>query len=172
MSDLTNAGWDATYADSEESGPDECIAREEDARGGNRRCTCGRHDAYHDGRDGDPREFNYEDIPGCRGCDPVDHECKPYGWGIEHFEDPALQVANEDVNARWFGGPYQQLDYWPAKKPLRDAIWARLSRHNAKREAQSERLWERLCDECQTHGEAVKKYTAWAEKATGQKKGR
>ncbi len=36
---------------------------------------------------------------GCRHCNPPDYEGKPYGWGLERFEDPALERANCEVKA-------------------------------------------------------------------------
>jgi hypothetical protein len=38
--------------------------------------------------------------PGCRACNPPDHEGKPYGWGIERSEDPALELANREMKKR------------------------------------------------------------------------
>src|SRR5215831_4623618 len=81
---------------------DEDIARDLDSYGRPSRCTCGFRAAYEaflaDGpeRNGYGDHFPHEGFTGCRGCDPVEPECKPYGWLIERFEDPALLAANED----------------------------------------------------------------------------
>jgi hypothetical protein len=67
------------------------------------------------------------DCPGCRHCDPPDRECKPYGWGIESFEDPALAEANRRCHSCWVGGPYRRLG---CPRATRDALWRRLSTHS------------------------------------------
>ena len=109
--------------------------------------------------------------PGCRHCDPVDHECKPYGFGIERFEDPALLEANEFVATRVYlagsmyrspgGGWYETRD---ARMGERNRRWQANTRFDECRLRRSVRLWDRLCDECETHGEAVEKYSRWAAK--------
>ncbi len=134
---------------------DEDIAREEDEY----ERACGRP------RCGGPVSQGTELVggcPGCRYCDPPDHECKPYGWGIESFEDPALAEANRRVTNGWFGGPYRRL---PCPRETRDAIWCRLSTRHRRRERHSDIVWDRLCDEAETHREAVARYTAWAARA-------
>ena len=114
-----------------------------------------------------------EGCPGCRHCNPPDVESKPYGWGIESFEDPALAEANRAVAHRPVlnGSLYRPLareggtGRWRLLRPLRDAIWDRTSRHSRKLAEASEHLWWRLCDECETHQEAKEKYAAWAKHA-------
>lgn len=121
--------------------------------------------------------------PGCRHCQPVDPEAKPYGFGIEKFEDRALLEANADVANRWFGGPYQnlaQIGYFEPRgytgrgiqygangrrNELRNEIWRTRTRWSARRWRHSELVWDRLCDECETHREAVKAYQQWAQRA-------
>lgn len=111
---------------------------------------------------------------GCRHCDPVDHEAKPYGWDIERFEDAALTEANIATSGAWIGGPYRSLagvsytlngHTWCGShfnRELRDAIWDRLSTWSESMWQKSERVWDRICDRSQTHGEAVERYTTWA----------
>jgi hypothetical protein len=133
-------------------------------------------------------EFSgYGGCNGCRHCDPPQCDSKPYGWGIESFEDPALQRANEEVKRereRTGFGMYTSAfvsDSWLSRGALvsqpwgwwidrRDFLWRSYSRHDKRREAKSNRVWDRLCDECATHAEAVEKYTAWAERAASRSK--
>lgn len=124
--------------------------------------------------------------------DPLapDRENKPYGWGIEEFEDPALAAANvamwAEVHKRnlntytsagsyletWgiFAGGPKGLTISDADRGYRDFCWRVRSKWDRKLWECSERLWGRLCDRCETHAEAVKRYTAWAEKRTGEVK--
>lgn len=122
--------------------------------------------------------------PGCKHCDPVDYECKPYGFGIESFEDPALAEANAamwaEIDKRG-AGKYTSawLEDWgmyagrslksirptKADRELRDFCWRFWSKHSKRRERHSNIVWERICNECETHTEAVTKYKAWAKRA-------
>lgn len=120
------------------------------------RCTCGRQANRYD------RDFDSHAFAGCRGCDPVMHDCKPHGFGIERFEDPALLEANERSRLEWRGGPYQRL---PMSREERDAIWKRNSVQSLRRLRHSEIVWDRLVDSCETHSEAVEKYKRWAKRA-------
>ncbi len=172
---------------------DECIAREEDNYGRERRCTCGyraaREEMQHYHHDREDIQQLHEQYPGCRGCDPVDHESKPYGWGIESFEDPALQLANAATWAeidkrggykytsascsvgtdsmgrlRWYGPRAGRLDM-----AFRDACWSAWTKHNLTLERVSERVWDALCECCKSHKEAVRRYASWC-KRRGLKK--
>lgn len=99
--------------------------------------------------------------PGCRHCNPVDPECKPYGFGIERFEQTeALRIVRELKCHAATGLIY--LTGNPADWLRRALTWVGFS---FRRERHSDRVWERLCDECETHTEAVEKYTAWAKRA-------
>lgn len=135
------------------------------------------YDSWHEGpRCGGPwREtpWGWEGgCPGCRHCDPVDSELKPYGFGIERFEDPALAEANRRAHER-LGLQYgayslhwwQNGGTWSAFKPGRDAEWARASRQSLRRLRHSDIVWGRLCDECETHSEAARRYKQWALRA-------
>lgn len=108
--------------------------------------------------------------PGCRRCDPVDHECKPYGFGFERFEDPALTEANRAINNRqdavcgayslhWHG----KGGCWKMFRPERDRLWEALTTQNRKLTVASDRKWFVICDRAETHGEAVRLYREWAE---------
>jgi hypothetical protein len=123
---------------------------------------------------------------GCRDCSPPDHENKPSGFGIDACEDPALERANAamwaEVNKRP-GGKYTSawVETWgmyagrslhhrcnpvtDSDREFRNLCWRVWSKRSARRERHSDRVWDRLCDECQTHGEAVRRYEAWARRA-------
>lgn len=144
-------------------------------------CTCGRsarrYDDYADGNGNGKIDYDafYAAYPGCPGCDPIMSDSKPYGFGIDSFEDPALQEANAYAAGKVLlaCSMYQPLitDWSPnyvvlsaARREIRNQRWAANSRHDKALEKRSDRFWERLCDECKTHHEAVEKYTAWAKK--------
>lgn len=131
-----------------------------------------------------------EGCQGCRHCDPPDHENKPYGWGIERCEDPALEAANKATHAKysydtrgmytsawtvlepWHGSNVRVLwygNFTEERREFRDFLWRVWSKWDAKLSKCSDRIWDRLCDTCETHAEAKAKYTAWAEKRTGKK---
>lgn len=134
------------------------------------------YDPMYEGPGDDPRcggpvyrEDHNVGCPGCRECCPPDHECKPYGFGIETFEDPALAEANHFVNTRYcMAGSMYRVPGWSetaaARFGERDRRWKANSTHDARRLRRSNRVWDRLCDECETHGEAVEKYETWAAK--------
>jgi len=102
--------------------------------------------------------------PGCRHCCPPDHEAKPYGFGIETFEhEPSLRMARE-LQANWplvGGGPIDRLRALELARKWAGFSYRRL-RH-------SQIVWERLCCECETHGEAVARYEECAKRAAGVK---
>lgn len=173
--------------DSDDLGPspeflaDEDIARDEDNYGRERRCTCGRDDYYREQAEypayGKPEPWHG---PTCKGCDPVDHECKPHGFGIERFEDPALLEANDHaagmviLSGSMYRSPvgvyssnYSQTS--DTRRAARDARWQANSKHSKRRERHSDIVWDRLCDCCETHSEAVHRYKAWAKKAIRRK---
>jgi hypothetical protein len=126
-------------------------------------------------------DFGELACPGCRRCCPPDPECRPHGFGVESFEDPALAEAGRVVRERmvmFCDGPYALratyrdcfgrdvgLSAWPALVPERDRLRRLISTHNDRLARAAARLWDRLCDECETHPEAVEKYTAWAKRA-------
>lgn len=140
---------------------DECIARDEDNYGRpRRRCTCGYLDAcgeYEDyARYGPPGcRPKLRDFAGCKGCDPVDHESKPYGWGIERFErEETLRRAR------------QLQHWWPLTCEL---TWQRARElafawdgYDARLQRTSDRVWYALCECCSSHSEAVRRYGEWA----------
>ena len=108
--------------------------------------------------------------PGCRHCNPPDHEGKPYGFGIERFDSPEWQEARRHFNrvrSLVFGLPataHPVMDYghWLA-------AWAVKAGWSERRQRHSDIVWDRLCEECETHTEAVEKYEAWAKRAVAVK---
>lgn len=122
------------------------------------------------------RDYEREDAP--------QYDDKPYGWGFDQHEDPALAEANRamwdrirqrNLNTYTSAGSY--LETWGmfAGKPtspcatvadieFRDFCYRVWTKRNARLEACSGRVWSGLCDRCDTHAEAVAKYTAWADK--------
>ena len=97
--------------------------------------------------------------PGCRYCNPPDHENKPYGFGIETFEhNPSLRLANElclngPVAFGWMSRP-SALTF--------ARLWTGFS---YRRLRHSDRVWDQLCDDCETHEEAKAKYETWAKRS-------
>lgn len=141
------------YPDSD----DECIAREDDARDGyygGGRCTCGREAAYRefDARDG----FDYHDFPGCSGCDPVMHDCRPYKFGIELFEDEGRCAAIRGCRGCLIPGLLRERDMW--------AIVAKSTTVSLRRERAADLVWDRIVATAETHHEAVARYTRWAKR--------
>ncbi len=158
---------------SEEFLADECIAREEDNYGDRRpRCTCGylrsleamKYDGYARAADFQDLHDQYE---GCKGCDPIDQENKPHGWGVERFEDPALDEANRYAireTLRSYGAYSLACGKVWSNRLLRDQRWAACSSHDNELERLSDRVWDALCDCCQTHKEAIRRYGKWCER--------
>lgn len=120
---------------------------------------------------------------GCRHCSPPDHEDKPSGFGIERWEDPAWEEAGRIVGERtnMVFGAYSlrrtYLDhfgrlawvgaiYW---REERVRVWAMLTNWSARRHRHSRIVWDRLCDECETHAEARSQYGKWAALAMTRK---
>ena len=151
---------------------DEDVARDEDNYDGpygGGKCTCGYRAAMHECRYGDD-PVQPECFAGCSGCDPIMHDCKPYGWGIEEFEDQALSQANEEMNRRWFGGPYRAFSWsemitYGAWHQERNRLWKSRSKWSVRRARHSDIVWERICCEVRTHREAVERYARWADRA-------
>lgn len=104
--------------------------------------------------------------PGCRDCNPPNHEDKPYGFGIETFDSPEWKDAREHfqrVRSLIFGIPsdaHPILDYGHWLN-----AWAVNAGWSARRLKHSDIVWDRLCVACETHTEAVAKYEAWARRA-------
>jgi hypothetical protein len=95
--------------------------------------------------------------PGCRHCFPPDHECKPYGFGIERWDfEPRMRLVRELSATAWFTGlTWDQCRECATK-------WSGFSNRRLRH---SNKVWDRLCDECETHTEAVEKYEQWAKRA-------
>lgn len=92
--------------------------------------------------------------PGCRHCNPPDHEAKPYGFGIETFDNgPRLRLQQELRVTAWFTG----LTWDQVNRCATD--WSGFSRRRLRH---SNIVWDRLCDECETHTEATEAYVRWA----------
>ncbi len=175
--DLTGAICDdGTVGDFDFDGPADSGAApdpmyDSDDYYGHGRCTCGYQAAMADRQFDDDIRAEY--FAGCSGCDPIMADCKPHGFGIENFEDPALTAANLYVQGRMDAvfGAYSLSFHgngktWNSFKPERDRFWVAISTHNEALELRSEKVWDALCNCCQTHREAVKRYTRWAKRAT------
>lgn len=131
-------------------------------------------DAYSDYDIMNSRDYENLDTP--------DYESKPYGFGIERFEDPALQRANEAMWAMidvrgdgkytsaiscietWgmFKGKYRGVRFTDQDMEFRNMCWDVWSQWDRRLWEHSQRIWEHLCDRCETHGEAIDAYNKWA----------
>jgi hypothetical protein len=94
------------------------------------------------------------------GLAPNREDC-PYGFGIETFEhEPSLTLARELV-ANWpfvCGGTIDRIEALELARKWTGFNY-RLLRCAG-------RVWDRLCDTCETHADAVERYTRWAKKVT------
>lgn len=116
--------------------------------------------------------------------DAPSHDDKPYGWGIETFEDPALVEANRAMWSRMaqrcqnvYTSAGNYLETWGmyAGRPksvyptaddieYRNMLLRAWTKRCPKLQRCSDRVWAALCDRCETHAEAVAKYSKWAAK--------
>lgn len=94
--------------------------------------------------------------PGCRHCNPPDHEAKPYGFGIERWDCEAVMQLVRELRSHARLGLCREIDSATACR------WVGFS---LRRERHSDRVWERLCVECETHSEAKERYEQWARRA-------
>jgi hypothetical protein len=162
----------------------EFLADDSDARAedefngpyGGGRCTCGFAAAMREAEEYDHRDYPEADLfPGCQGCDPVMHDSKPYGWGVERFEDPALAEANGYAGGlvilagsmyrsppQLADGDYRTSD---TRREIRDQRWAANSTQSKRRLRHSDIVWGRICDEADGHSDAVRRYKVWANRA-------
>ena len=124
------------------------------------------YDPMYEGFGGEPKcgECFRDNGVGCRHCYPPDHEAKPYGFGVETFEHEPSQRLARELQASWPLTGGGQLCRLRALELARK--WAGFS---YRRLRHSEIVWSRLCDECETHGEAAERYTAWAKNAAGKR---
>ena len=134
---------------------DECIAREDDNYDGpygGGRCTCGFLEAAHAWapEDGNPRDH----FAGCAGCDPVMWDCKPYGWGIDLWEDEGRCAAARGTAGCFLPGLLRECD--------RLAYMDASTTASRRRERASDLRWNRILDTAETHTQAVDRYTSWA----------
>jgi hypothetical protein len=164
MSYATNAYETEDYASSFEDGPDEDIAREDDHYGRARRCTCGRdaameHASYYDRPTRADYRAIHDGFPGCAGCDPVDREDRPYGFGIERWEDAAYLRSRHGCRALVACGLLRSREVDAYSLETRGRTALRLERA-------AELRWGRICGRVETHREAVAAYKAWAAKAS------
>jgi hypothetical protein len=159
MPPMPSAPWETDDADRMPYGCDtfdtcpvgdrDIMSDEWEAACGRPRCGGRMYDEY-GRRDG---------CPGCRHCEPPDHECKPYGWGIERFErEDILSRARQLIH--WWGAVSVEPLGWQRARELA----FRWSGYDAALERQSKRAWDALCDCCETHGEAAARYAAWCER--------
>ncbi|MDE2106481.1 MAG: hypothetical protein KGL39_55215 [Patescibacteria group bacterium] len=122
------------------------------------RCTCGWDAALHDAELYD-YEIDRAAFAGCAGCDPVDFECKPYGFGIELFEDAARLAVGWDCRyGQWRGGPYQRVPMAHEECVQRIEAATSIDRDLLRR---SDRAWGHICDAAESHGQAVARYERW-----------
>lgn len=125
---------------------------------GRRPCKCPRPEwNEHDGWSAPGR--------GCRKCNPPMFDCKPGIEGIDKYKDPAFYAAGQWAFNLWIGGPYRQYEARSVRMAMREKKWAETTTLNPKIERASERKWNVLCDECETHEEAIEAYEAWAARA-------
>lgn len=109
------------------------------------------------------REQWNEGCPGCRHCFAPDPELQPYGFGIERFESAAVYRLLGELKANAVVLGMRRGDFLGPVWFQRALEWTGF---NFRLERVAERVWLRLCDTCETHPEAVEKYTAWAKKVT------
>ena len=153
---VTNAGYDATYCDSQDECIDECIEREEDSYG--RELRCGGYRVSEWGEN--------TGCQGCRQCFPPDTECQPYGYGFFVWEDAARLAAGAAKQGEWRGGPYKRLPVPDCEvNAAKDAATFRL-RRRMNRAAWC--IWTRICDGAETHAVAVKQFKTWAAAAVAK----
>jgi hypothetical protein len=102
--------------------------------------------------------------PGCRHCNPPDYEGQPHGFGIERFD------GQYDEARRWVRSLASalRLHTWEA----RDGMFTELAiadGFSPRRARCGVLVWERLVGTCETHTEAVEKYTKWAKRTMRRK---
>ena len=95
--------------------------------------------------------------PGCKHCNPVDHEAQPRKWGFCRYENDAACYLRRSVSTSALLGLCREIDYTTACEWLG---------FDFRVERASERVWEKCCNECETHTEAVARYTRWANKVS------
>lgn len=127
---------------------------------------------YKCGRDGNPCCLDFDGKfvgPGCRHCNPVDYECKPYGFGFETFEcERAQHIRREMLLLSAWGHP------WPFSIPDSYGLALKWAGFNFRLAAVSDRVWDLICCRSETHTEALAVFAAWAGKvssATARRKG-
>ncbi len=135
---------------------DEDIARDEDNYGGSRhRCTCGYVAAMNEADYYDHHDYpRHTDFAGCRGCDPVDFEERPYGYGIESWEDAprmaCFRACRVSLAMGWINDA--TADQW---------IEAATTIYCPRLALRARRAWERICDAFETHRAAKGRYVLW-----------
>lgn len=79
----------------------------------------------------------------------------PSGWGFCRFENDAVIYLCRSVATSALLGLCREIDYRTACEWLG---------FDFRVERASDRVWEKCCNECETHAEAVERYTRWANK--------
>lgn len=110
-------------------------------------------------------EANIDPGRGCRKCNPPMFDCKPGIEGIDKYKDPAFSAAGQWTFNVWIGGPYRQYEARAVRMAMREKKWSETTTLNPRIERASRRKWDRLCDECETHDDAIEAYEAWAARA-------
>lgn len=121
------------------------------------------YDPMYDSFEREPKCGGPDRCPGCRRCYAPDRELKPHGFGFDRYEhSPAYRLGRElAANAAVTLGCVVGGPVWYG----RYLAWTGF---NARLERVSDRVWDKLCDECETHPEAVRRYEAWAEKVAAK----
>lgn len=138
---------------------DEDVARDDDSYEPRRqRCTCGFVAAMHEAEQYDHRDYpSHHDFAGCEGCDPVDFENRPYGFGIEAWEDAPRMAAHRATRALRSLGLLNDA--------TADAILsASTTTYRPKIAWAALRKWEAITNRVETNRAAREEYRAWAER--------
>lgn len=99
--------------------------------------------------------------PGCRHCDPVDYENMPGSAVHGYGEGPAWDRAYKHFRNE-FKFLTGRSESAPNDFPGLLRKWAVGFGWDERRVKCADLIWKRLCDRCETHGEAREKFLTWA----------
>jgi hypothetical protein len=123
-------------------------------------CTCGYRAAMAEADAYDYEPPGRECFNGCGGCDPVMHDCCPYGLGLELWEYAPRMDARAAMRAQWRGGPYCRL---PVPHCDVDAAGDAATPERVRKLAKAaSRKWQAIVGRAETHTQAVAEYKRWA----------
>jgi hypothetical protein len=95
---------------------------------------------------------------GCRHCCPPDADAIPTGF--EPWDRPDFnRVRSSLISLARLG---YALSPHPIDCPAGRACFLRMIGHNVRLQRAARRKLDIICDECETHSEAVARYEAWA----------